>query len=44
MSASDNCLAAALDEIEQREARLLSWGLVDAYLTPAELHLFLIHI
>ena len=37
MSADDSLLLAALDQIEQREARLLSWGLVDSFLSAAEL-------
>lgn len=36
MSADDGLLIAALDQIEQREARLLSWGLVDAFLSQDE--------
>lgn len=38
MPGDDELLAAALDGMEQREARLLSWGLVDSFLTPGELH------
>lgn len=37
MSADDSFLIAALDQIEQREARLLSWGLVDSFLSAVEL-------
>jgi hypothetical protein len=33
----DTLLIAVLDQVEQREARLLSWGLVDAFLTAQEL-------
>ncbi|WP_169799622.1 protein DpdJ [Sphingopyxis granuli] len=29
---------AVLDAVEQMEARLLSWGLVDSHVAPAELH------
>lgn len=36
MTADEALLVAALDEIEQREARLLAWGLVDGFLTSAE--------
>jgi hypothetical protein len=38
MDADEVLLLVALDEIEQREARLLTWGLVDGYLTLGELH------
>ena len=38
MSPDDALLIQVLDQVEQREARLLSWGLVDAFLTHAELH------
>ena len=37
MSPDDALLIDILDQVEQREARLLSWGLVDAFLTHAEL-------
>lgn len=37
MTPDDSLLIAVLDQVEQREARLLSWGLVDAFLTRAEL-------
>lgn len=37
MSGDEKLLLASLDRIEQREARLLTWGLVDGFLTPAEL-------
>jgi superfamily II DNA or RNA helicase len=37
MTADDVLLVAVLDQVEQREARLLSWGIVDAFLTHAEL-------
>jgi hypothetical protein len=36
MTADEALLIAALDEIEQSEARLLTWGLVDSFLTTAE--------
>lgn len=36
MNADEELLLAALDRIEQREARLLAWGLVDGFLTAAE--------
>ncbi len=36
MTADEALLVAALDEIEQREARLLTWGLVDGFLTAGE--------
>ncbi len=36
MTADEALLVAALDKIEQREARLLAWGLVDGFLTSAE--------
>ena len=36
MTADEALLVAALDEIEQREARLLTWGLVDGFLTHSE--------
>ena len=38
MTNDDALLINVLDKIEQREARLLSWGLVDAFLTAQELH------
>ncbi|NYT32071.1 protein DpdJ [Rhizobium sp. WYCCWR 11128] len=38
MEADEALLLAALDEIEQREARLLTWGLVDGYVSAGELH------
>lgn len=37
MSGDNALLLASLDQIEQREARLLTWGLVDGFLTPVEL-------
>lgn len=37
MSSNEKFLLASLDQIEQREARLLAWGLVDGFLTPSEL-------
>jgi hypothetical protein len=37
MSGDERLLLASLDRIEQREARLLTWGLVDGFLTPGEL-------
>ncbi|PWC91870.1 protein DpdJ [Azospirillum sp. TSO5] len=36
MKADEELLLAALDRIEQREARLLAWGLVDGFLTVGE--------
>jgi len=38
MEADEALLLAALDEIEQREARLLTWGLVDGHVSAGELH------
>ncbi len=38
MEADENLLLSALDNIEQREARLLTWGLVDGYLSAGEMH------
>lgn len=38
MEADEALLLAALDEIEQREARLLTWGLVDGHVSVGELH------
>jgi superfamily II DNA or RNA helicase len=38
MDADDALLLAAIDEIEQREARLLTWGLVDGFVTSREIH------
>jgi hypothetical protein len=37
MTPDDTLLIAVLDRMEQREARLLSWGLVDAFFTGQEL-------
>ena len=37
MAADENLLLAALDQIEQREARLLTWGLVDGHISAGEL-------
>ncbi|WP_224705151.1 protein DpdJ [Devosia aquimaris] len=37
MSGDEKLLLASLDRIEQREARLLTWGLVDGFLTLSEL-------
>lgn len=37
MSTDDVFLLASLDQIEQREARLLTWGLVDGFLSREEL-------
>ena len=37
MSSDERVLVASLDGIEQREARLLAWGLVDGFLTSSEL-------
>lgn len=38
MDADEALLLAALDQIEQREARLLTWGLVDGYVSSGEVH------
>jgi superfamily II DNA or RNA helicase len=38
MDADENLLLATLDEIEQREAKLLTWGLVDGHLSTSEIH------
>lgn len=38
MSADERLLLALLEELEQREARLLTWGLVDGFLSVAEVH------
>jgi len=38
MEGDERLLTAVLDAIEQTEARLLSWGLVDSHVTSAELH------
>lgn len=38
MDADENLLLAALDQIEQREARLLTWGLVDGHVSSGELY------
>lgn len=35
--ADETIILAALDQIEQREARLLTWGLVDGFLTSEEI-------
>ncbi|MET4483770.1 hypothetical protein ABIB66_008341 [Bradyrhizobium sp. F1.13.3] len=37
MMADETIILAALDQIEQREARLLTWGLVDGFLTSEEI-------
>ncbi|MDB5470157.1 MAG: box helicase [Caulobacter sp.] len=37
MTANDTLLFAVLDQIEQQEARLLSWGLVDSFIPRTEL-------
>ncbi len=37
MSDNETFLIACLDQIEQREAKLLAWGLVDGFVTGAEL-------
>ncbi|MER8895962.1 protein DpdJ [Mesorhizobium sp. M0676] len=37
MTSDDALLITVLDQMEQQEARLLSWGLVDAFLTGQEL-------
>ncbi len=37
MTADDDLLFGALDQIEQQEARLLSWGLVDAFIPRVDL-------
>lgn len=38
MEADEALLLAALDDIEQREARLLTWGLVDGFVSSGEMH------
>ena len=38
MEADEALLLAALDQIEQREARLLTWGLVDGHVSAGEMH------
>jgi superfamily II DNA or RNA helicase len=38
MDANETLLLATLDEIEQREAQLLTWGLVDGYVSAGEMH------
>ncbi|TCL89545.1 RAD3-like DEAD/DEAH box helicase [Rhizobium sp. PP-WC-2G-219] len=38
MSGESAFLINVLDVVEQKEARLLNWGLVDSYLTAGELH------
>ena len=38
MEPDEALLLAALDEIEQREARLLTWGLVDGHVSAGEMH------
>jgi hypothetical protein len=38
MEADEALLLAGLDEIEQREARLLTWGLVDGHVSAGEIH------
>ena len=38
MEADETLLLAALDHIEQREARLLTWGLVDGHVSAVETH------
>lgn len=38
MEPDDILLLAVLDQIEQREARLLTWGLVDGHVSSSELH------
>ncbi|WP_162815566.1 protein DpdJ [Microvirga aerophila] len=38
MPSGDDFLLAALDRVEQREARLLTWGLVDGFVSGEELH------
>ena len=38
MEADEALLLAALDDIEQREARLLTWGLVDGHVSAGEMH------
>ncbi|MFW7270013.1 protein DpdJ [Gluconacetobacter sp. Hr-1-5] len=38
MEDDEALLLAALDEIEQREAKLLTWGLVDGHVSAGELH------
>lgn len=38
MKVDEALLLAVLDEIEQREARLLTWGLVDGHIAVGEIH------
>ena len=38
MAGNEQLLTAVLDAVEQSEARLLSWGLVDSHIAPGELH------
>lgn len=38
MEADEVLLLAALDQIEQSEARLLTWGLVDGHVSASEMH------
>jgi hypothetical protein len=38
MSADERLLLALLEELEQREARLLTWGLVDGFLSVTEVN------
>lgn len=38
MAGDEHLLTAVLDAVEQTEARLLSWGLVDSYIALGELH------
>jgi hypothetical protein len=38
MAGNEQLLSAVLDGVEQSEARLLSWGLVDSHIAPGELH------
>ena len=38
MEPDDILLLAVLDQVEQREARLLTWGLVDGHVSSSELH------
>jgi hypothetical protein len=38
MAGDEQLLTAVLDAVEQTEARLLSWGLVDSHVAPGELH------
>lgn len=41
MDADETLLLAALDEIEQREAKLLTWGLVDGHVSASEIQVII---